>query len=103
MGRASERSMISRLARLFGKRTEGEHNCALVRGLLSDYVDEGLERTTTQKMSRHLERCPPCQAFLKTFQATVDLLRSLRSSDERPAPEGFRKRVIERVHREGKA
>src|SRR5262249_21279499 len=55
--------------------TPGETCCREVFDLLSDYVDGELDSQTRETLARHLEACPPCENFLKTFQKTRFLCR----------------------------
>jgi anti-sigma factor RsiW len=46
-------------------------NCRhLIEDLLSQYVDGELDATTSQRLELHMQICPPCAAFLRTFLAT---------------------------------
>jgi anti-sigma factor RsiW len=46
-------------------------NCRhLIEDLLSQYVDGELDAPTSQKLELHMQICPPCAAFLRTFMAT---------------------------------
>lgn len=53
----------------------GEPGCREVFDLLSDYVDGDLTPETREALAKHLQACPPCEQFLKTFQKTRDLCR----------------------------
>ena len=88
--------MISRLVGLLRKKDEDD--CVHVRELSSEYIDEELDEASVRRISSHLEGCGPCQAFFRTFKATVELLRSSRQSGA--APEGFRKRVLDSIRQE---
>ncbi len=46
-------------------------NCRhLIEDLLSQYVDGELDAPTSQRLELHMQICPPCAAFLRTFMAT---------------------------------
>ena len=53
----------------------GDACCREVFELLSDYVDGELAPELRESLARHLEACPPCERFLRTFQKTRDLCR----------------------------
>ena len=55
--------------------SSGETCCREVFDLLSDYVDGELDPATRESLARHLEACPPCESFLKTFEKTRALCR----------------------------
>ncbi len=42
----------------------------LIEELLSSYVDGELEPATAQSFELHMQICPPCAAFLRTFEAS---------------------------------
>jgi anti-sigma factor RsiW len=51
-------------------------NCRqLIEELLSSYVDGELDNATAQSLELHLQMCPPCAAFLRTFMATKKCVR----------------------------
>lgn len=53
-------------------------NCRqLIEQLLSSYVDGELDRHTSQSLELHLQMCPPCASFLRTFTATKQCARSV--------------------------
>jgi len=56
----------------------------LIEDLLSQYVDGELDSITSQRLELHMQICPPCAAFLRTFMATKRCARTeaLRSMDE---------------------
>ena len=47
----------------------------LIEDLLSSYVDGELDAHTAQNLELHLQMCPPCAAFLRTFMATKRCVR----------------------------
>jgi anti-sigma factor RsiW len=52
-------------------------NCRqLIEELLSSYVDGELDNATAQSLELHLQMCPPCAAFLRTFVATKKCVRT---------------------------
>ena len=85
--------MNSGLFRIFRRKKE-EADCAEVRELSSEYIDEELDQASTSRLRRHLEMCGPCNSFVNTLRATV---RLLRSTPKREAPDDFRQRVRERL------
>jgi len=55
--------------------SSGETCCRDVFDLLSEYVDGELDSATRETLVRHLDACPPCERFLRTFQKTRALCR----------------------------
>lgn len=47
----------------------------LIENLLSSYVDGELDNHTAQSLELHIQMCPPCAAFLRTFVATKKVAR----------------------------
>ena len=89
--------MVSRLLRLLS-RMGSNADCREVRDLSSDYIDDELDSATRDRVSEHIGWCGPCNAFINTLRATVDILRS---TPKRDAPDGFRERVRETIKSEG--
>lgn len=65
------------------------------RSLLSDYLDGSLDPAKQRLMEAHLDLCRDCRAFRDTFRQTVHALDSL---PPRPAPAGFKGRLLGQVH-----
>lgn len=42
----------------------------IIEELLSGYVDGDLPPRTAQQLELHMQACPPCAAFLRTFLAS---------------------------------
>ena len=76
----------------FGR--SGEVDCAEVAKRASDYIeqDQDLPEETREKIQRHLSWCGPCNAFVRTLQATI---QSLRSMPRQNAPD----KLKEQLHR----
>jgi hypothetical protein len=66
----------------------------LVRGQLSDYLDDALAESDRRRVEGHLAACPPCTAYLNTLRATVRALGVLPAPK---APSGIRARIIEQA------
>jgi anti-sigma factor RsiW len=55
--------------------------CEQVTALLIDYVAGDLDPATTLVMERHVQNCPDCVAFLRTYRESIRLTRTLRYED----------------------
>ena len=88
--------MVSRIIGMF-KRKDDDLDCQDVKELSSDYIDGDLEDAKASHVSRHLGWCAPCNAFVNTLRATVELLRAMPKRD---APDGFRDRVRENLRKD---
>jgi hypothetical protein len=69
----------------------------LVRGQLSDYLDDTIGETARRRVDGHLSTCQSCTAYLNTLRATVDALGQLPAPK---APTGARARIVEQARRE---
>ena len=65
--------------------------------LLVDYLEGELPPERARALDIHLELCPPCVAFVRTYKGTVDVARNL-PVDEIP-PE-LTQRLLEFLRRE---
>ena len=45
--------------------------------LLADYLDANLDPETLKKLDEHLEACPPCINFLKTYRSCKEMGRTM--------------------------
>ena len=88
--------MVSRIIGMF-RRKGDDLDCKDVKELSSDYIDEELEGAKASQMDRHLGWCAPCNAFVRTLRATVELLRATPKQD---APDGFRDRIRENLRKD---
>lgn len=52
-------------------------SCREVVDLLFDYLEETLPSDRQRALGRHLEDCPPCLAFVRTYRSTVAAARRL--------------------------
>ena len=55
--------------------------CEQVTALLIDYVTGELDPATTLLLERHVQNCPDCVAFLRTYRESIRLTRTLRYED----------------------
>ena len=66
--------------------------CREFFALLSDYIDQELAEDLCRQVGAHLEGCPACAAFVRTFARTTQMLKQL------PAPT-LPETVAAEVHR----
>ena len=88
--------MVSRIIGMFRRKSDDLDSKDL-KELSSDYIDEELEGAKASRMERHLGWCAPCNAFVRTLRATVELLRA---TPNQYAPDSFRDRICENLRRD---
>ncbi len=64
--------VVGRLMRMMGKRT-----CEDVVAVLHDYFEGQLEPRLTAIIGRHLQDCPDCDAFARSYGTVVKLTGEL--------------------------
>lgn len=60
--------------------------CRKIQGMLSEYIDDRLDREKKTIVERHLESCETCSQELASLKMTVQLLHEV---SEVPAPRSF--------------
>ena len=60
-------------------------DCSRLVALLTEYLDGRLPQDLRSDLEQHLEGCPECIAFVRTFRSTVALVQSLSEQDLPPA------------------
>jgi hypothetical protein len=78
-------------------RGKGKPLCRNVRGMLSEYIDNGLDSENKSFVEHHLETCEACSKELESLRMTVQLLHRV---PEVPAPRSFTV-VVPEPRREG--
>lgn len=56
---------------------EGDVDCAGVATLLTEYVEDGLEKNDRAKIEEHLKYCPPCIEFMSQYQRASSACREV--------------------------
>ena len=67
------------------------HSCKEVLQALTEYLEGDLTPEDRERFERHMQDCPPCDAFLKTYCKSGDLAREVLKS--RAVPEELNDRV----------
>ncbi|MFQ6083246.1 MAG: anti-sigma factor family protein [Candidatus Aminicenantia bacterium] len=52
-------------------------NCSQAINLLSEYLDNQLDRSIKNEIAEHLKGCSSCSEELKTLKKTLKILKSL--------------------------
>ena len=71
-----------------------EISCVKVAQEISNFVDDEVEPELKARMERHFRNCKHCTAVLEGTRNTV---RLLTDGDWYPLPEGFGKRLFQRI------
>ncbi|HMC63677.1 MAG TPA: zf-HC2 domain-containing protein [Gemmataceae bacterium] len=74
--------------------------CRELVELLIDYVSDELPAERRVYLEQHLEQCPPCVAYLESYQVTIKLTRRLPAT---PLPEELASRLraaVEAIRRQ---
>lgn len=53
-----------------------ETSCGAMADHLSDYLDGELREDLRALIDAHRGQCPPCEAFIRTLQRTVEAVRA---------------------------
>ncbi len=79
------KQVMGRMMRVLGKRS-----CEDVVAVLHDYFEGVLEPKLAAIITRHLENCPDCEAFARTYGTVIKLTGELPAED---VPDEVRLRV----------
>ena len=52
--------------------------CRELVDFLFDYTADDLEPDAKAEFERHLSRCPPCLAYVRSYQATINACKAAR-------------------------
>jgi len=78
--------------------------CREVVDFLQDYLAGGLDAEAAARFERHLSECPPCVAYMKTYQATPAIVEAaLKDEGDVPAdmPEDLVRAILRARPAEG--
>ncbi len=88
--------MIGLLKKIFHR--DGD-DCAEVRKLSSDYLEEDLAPPKQSAIRAHLSNCGPCRAFVDTLATTIGILSRFPKVS---APSTLHDSVMDRIKQEKK-
>jgi anti-sigma factor RsiW len=74
--------------------------CRELVELLIDFIADELPPERRQHIEHHLQKCPPCVAYLETYRATIKLTRQLPCG---PVPPELLARLRAALSEEGEA
>jgi len=67
--------------------------CYEVSDFLMAYLDGDLDGARRAEFDRHLQACPPCREYLRTYEQTVRLSR-MAFADPGPVPEDLVRAIL---------
>ena len=66
-------------------------------GFLADYLEDSLSAEQRRVFDAHLEACPACVTYLKTYQETIQLGQAVCKDPEGAAPEDAPEELIQAI------
>jgi len=60
--------------------------CKQLLDFIADYLSGDLSAEERRELDRHLAVCPPCVAYLKSYQRTIELEKAAYADPDAPAP-----------------
>ena len=72
-------------------------NCKDIIEKISEYIDEELDTCMCEEIKEHIDNCPSCDSFFKSFTNNIELCKYLLKVD---VPEDTRTRLRERLKEE---
>jgi hypothetical protein len=58
-----------------------QHTCRGLVDLLCDYLEGDIQQNEREEIDRHMDDCPPCLGFMKTYRKTTEICKTLRPED----------------------
>ncbi len=72
-------------------------NCREFVEFLMSYLDDELQGESREVFERHLEACPPCMTYLRTYEQTVELGRCACQDPTGPVPDEVPRALIDAI------
>jgi anti-sigma factor RsiW len=74
--------------------------CRELVELLIDFVSDELPAEHRQRVEQHLRRCPPCVAYLDSYQVTIRLTKQLPCEPLPPELEARLRAVLQELRKD---
>ena len=71
--------------------------CREFNDFLMDYLSGELPAAESLVFRGHLERCPPCLAYLKSYEQAVRLNRAAFNRPDAPVPESVPEELVQAI------
>ena len=68
--------------------------CKEVLDFLGDYLSDELPAAQRAEFERHLAVCPPCVAYLKSYEQTIKLGKCACADEDEKPPEELIKAIL---------
>ncbi len=72
-------------------------NCQRIKKLINPYIDQALNRETTQQVEEHLKSCSACR---QEYQRLKKIVTSLNSTSLQTVPETFAQNIMAKISQE---
>lgn len=70
------------------------NTCQEILDFLDDYISSELPAAQREEFERHLAMCPPCVAYLKSYEQAIKLGKSACSDAVEEPPEKLIKAIL---------
>ena len=74
-----------------------ELTCREFIGFLDEYVAGTQDAAVRREFERHLQLCPPCVDYLRTYRHTIDLVRRTCAEQPEDAPVGAPEELVQAI------
>lgn len=71
--------------------------CKKYLSLLSEYVDDNLDKNLCARLEAHMADCEDCTIVVNTLKRTVDLYRTTAKEPNESLPEDVKSRLFKRL------
>ncbi len=71
--------------------------CQEFVAFLDDYLAGVLSEEERARFNSHLAECPSCVAYMKTYQAAVEMGRAVLRRTEEPLPDGVPDELVRAI------
>ena len=72
-------------------------NCKEIKKILNPYIDKALDADISRQIDEHLKSCPSCS---KEYQSLKEVITSLNSLSNQPAPADFTQSLMAKISQE---
>ena len=77
--------------------TGADLTCREMIDFLDDYLDQTVDAAAHVRFQKHLEKCPPCRDYLRTYRDTIRLAGGLCGDDADAPPAGMPDKLVKAI------